>query len=277
MTVRLADLSRRTRLAIATLVAVGTASPLVLFSAPGAPGSPSFLKMAQAPQLEAPDRPDPRPTVATTTTTPPSAPATTTVPPARSTAATAPPTFKAPKAPTRPGAVTNTTAALPPPSTVPAPPGPPRPCTTADISITVTTDRPSYVPGDTVAITVTATNLSADSCTLHDPPQTPPDGRTCQPQVTVYAPVDPNNPTISITEAVVNPACSTSSTHALRPGLAWPVTVSVPIPTSSPQWQLGTHRVNVYWAGAPVWKSGDATFSLSASPSPATSAPAAKP
>jgi hypothetical protein len=275
VTVRLAELSRRTRLAIATVVALGTASPLLLFSAPGAP-SPSWVQAVQspAPAAELPDSTTVAPS--TTTTTPAPAP-TTPATALKNTAATTPTTAKAPRALTAPGAVTNTTAAPTPVSTVTAAPGPPRPCTTADISVTVTTDHPSYLPGDTVTITVMATNVSSDVCALNDPPQVPPNGQYCQPQVTVYAPYDPSQPTIISTEAVVSPACLPASTHTLKPGLAWPVTVTVPIPTSGTQWPPGIHRVNAYWVGPPVWKSGDATFTLTAPQPTATTTPATKP
>ena len=262
------DLSKRTRLAIATVVALGTASPLVLFSAPGAP-SPSWVQAAQS-QTPA-EAPDPT-TIPSITTIP--APTTSAAPTTRPwPTTTLVPTTK-PVHPVPHNVVVTTTAPTRPSGGSIPPSGAPRPCTTADISVTVSTDKASYVPGDTVTITVAATNGGMDTCGLGDPSQTPPNGRTCQPQVFVYAPLDPAQGGIATTVANLNPVCSTTSIHNLSAGEAWRVTVAVPVPSSGSLWPAGTFRVDAQWFASPVWKSGGTTFAMMTSPAPASTPPA---
>ena len=267
---------RRLRLAIAGLIAIGTAVPLAL-SSPGGPGT-GFLRVTANPTTDT--------TAVTTTTLAPAAPAVT---------ATTTTTAKADSGPQR--ATTNPvrttvdgTAVRPTPTTtapaVTAPTvaspdnGVPSDCMAPAIMLAVSTDRQTYQPGDTVQITVAAVNRGSRSCLLSvGPSQTLPSNQ-CQAESLVEAPWSASLPNVYEVMADVAPACS-GTVHLLAPGAAWRTTVPVIIPGIG-SWPVGSYNIHSAWQTPTLLVSAEVPFSLVAGPvttlpAPTTTTPTTSP
>ena len=260
---------RRARLLLAGVVALGTAVPLIL-SAPGGPGT-SFLRVAAPLPLHTDSA-----STTTTTLPAPAAPAKTTPTTAagNSSARTTPlPQVSSPTTTTRQTSAPRTTLVIEPttPPTSPAPPGAiVMWCTASQLGLSVATNRPSYLPGDTIQINLDAVNRSNAGCVLSDPTRANPPASTCQPDTLIEAPYNATFPGLPVV-ADLGPPCN-GDIHGLAAGDAWRTSLVVSIPSDG-SWSPGTYTVHSEWQALGQLVSADTSFDLGGSTTTTTTTP----